>query len=275
MFGRISLRSLLLVVLVVSLGAPVRAATLYGVGTWDIQETSNLYTIDPATGSASLIGPTGVEALGGIALAFDGTLYAYNLQNLYTLNRSDGSATLVGPLGLRAPEGGLIFQPGTGTLYGVNASISTADELLTIDPTTGAATVVGDLGPEGRDPSGLAFHSDGRLFSVAFKNNMRADDQLITIDPDTAAVTPIGLLGTSVLAPTVGGLAFGPGDSLYFSDHFSLYSVDVDTGAATLIGAHGTGTPMAGLAFIPEPASATLLLAGLLALAARRQSRRR
>ncbi|MHC4113011.1 MAG: DUF7901 domain-containing protein, partial [Planctomycetota bacterium] len=61
-----------------------------------------LYTINQATGAATLVGSTGVIAtgsVGGLTFAPDGTLYAAINDSLYTLNPGTGAATLVGPIG--------------------------------------------------------------------------------------------------------------------------------------------------------------------------------
>src|ERR1700686_4476231 len=70
---------------------------------------------------------------------------------LYTVDPSTAVATLVGPILIGAnPVGitGLAFNPLTGVLYGATSNDGPNPEaaLITIDPTTGAATLVGDIG---------------------------------------------------------------------------------------------------------------------------------
>ena len=74
------------------------AGVLYGVS----QGFSSLYTINQATGAATLVGPTGVAGgvLSGLAFRDDGLLFAANLNgNLYIINPLTGAATLIGATG--------------------------------------------------------------------------------------------------------------------------------------------------------------------------------
>jgi PEP-CTERM motif len=110
-----------------------------------------LYTINKTTGAATLVGNTG-DFFGAIAFAPNGTLYmtAADLDfmtgnviniSLKTLNPANASVLTVvpmidhmGALGIR-PEDGVIFG-GTGD----------AAQLFTINPTTGAETLIGSTG---------------------------------------------------------------------------------------------------------------------------------
>jgi hypothetical protein len=128
--------------------------TLFGVTTPDGPNggPGDLYTINPATGAATLVGNTGFF-FNSIAFAPNGTLYlaAANLdfskmppididQSLNTLNPTNAAilssvSTLdfFGALGVRSD--GTIFG-GTGDGAG----------LFTINPTTGAETLIGSTG---------------------------------------------------------------------------------------------------------------------------------
>jgi len=236
----------------------VNAGIMFGTAPFVQGTNSNLYRINEQTGAASLIGTSGFAEIGGIAFNSAGVLYGYSPGSLYTIDTTTGTATRVGLLGVNAPEGGLAFQPGTGTLFAVSSTLS--DTLLTINPSTGVASTVGPLGSAGRDTSGLAFSPAGVLYGVAFRDGNA--DQLITIDTTSGAASPIGLLGTNVTTPTVGGLEFDPDSGiLYFSDNTNLYTVNTATGLATLVGPHGV-TGMAGLAAtVPEPSTSCLLCA--------------
>jgi hypothetical protein len=142
---------------------------------------SNLYSINPATGATTLVGPTGLDdcttpasscgpasnlMLGGL----DGNIYATDFQNsLYSVNPLSGAATLIGPTGIPAipfipgslnPDGTLnfydqaifgaggklyatfdawVFDPGSFSVV----NIAVAPALYKIDPSIGLATLVG------------------------------------------------------------------------------------------------------------------------------------
>jgi len=70
-------------------------------------------------------------------------------------------------------------------LFGVDG---TTDQLLTIDPATGAGAAVGRLGFVG--VTGISFDPNGNLFGVD-----GTTDQLLTIDPATGAGAAVGRLG--------------------------------------------------------------------------------
>jgi hypothetical protein len=83
--------------------------------------SSNLYSINPATGVPTLVGPTGLADCGtptspcGPTSAstlgnFAGKIYATDFQNsLYTVNAVTGAATLIGPTGIPV----IPFVPGS------------------------------------------------------------------------------------------------------------------------------------------------------------------
>ena len=109
---------------------------LYVVG---FSSTQNLYSINPSTGAATLIGPTGLGYGAWRGLSTNSsTLYFADGADLYTLNTSTGAATLVGPFGGSA-EMGVLLSEG-GILYGGDDTDLRVD---TINTSTGAAT----LGP--------------------------------------------------------------------------------------------------------------------------------
>jgi hypothetical protein len=59
---------------------------------------------------------------------------------------------------------------------------------------------------------------------------------------------------------------------MYFSDHDSLYTVNLNTGLASLIGAHGVPEIAAIAVAVPEPAAAIVGAAALVMLRFRRRS---
>jgi hypothetical protein len=80
----------------------IHNGVMYGVAGGGIT-TTNFYTIDLATGTASVVGSTGI-LMGGLQFGFDGKLYAASAGtvapgNLYVIDPTTGVATLVGPTG--------------------------------------------------------------------------------------------------------------------------------------------------------------------------------
>jgi len=120
--------------------------------------SSNLYTINLATGGMSLVGSI-TNSFCVLAIAFDdtGQLFGFDiiLDSLIRIDKSNGSGTVVGSTGFDAHffGHGMDFEPVTGTMYlaSYNNTNSTT-ELRTIDLSTGSSTLVGELG--GNSPGG-------------------------------------------------------------------------------------------------------------------------
>ena len=138
---------------------------------------------------------------------------------------------------------------GAETLYAVDAQ----NRLLTVDTTTAATTVVGNLGFSltcfgGACFAGLDFNPvDGKLYV----SDSNASD-LYTVDLTTGAatfvthVTPVDGPGGAILQ----NMAFSPQGVLYGSETFHLYIIDVGTGEGHFVGTDFSGEDDA-LAFAP------------------------
>jgi hypothetical protein len=105
----------------------------------------NLYAVDPATGAATLVGPLGQPVTGltygqGTLFGLGGDDFDSLFDNLVRIDAATGAATPVGPLGLSVDDGGLDFDE-TGVLWGLRDSFEEV-QIFTIDPATGAATIV-------------------------------------------------------------------------------------------------------------------------------------
>jgi hypothetical protein len=146
------------------------------------QDGGRLFNLNTATGVATLIGPTGFPAVPGLEFGPGGALYGSadvdegEANGLIAINPATGQGTLVGRYGSAGPNviddiSGLAFHPTTGALYGSTgpAFDGTPGDLFTIDPATGAATLVGALTEAGSGAvlpvalSGLAFDPVGNL----------------------------------------------------------------------------------------------------------------
>jgi hypothetical protein len=134
-----------------------------------------------------------------------------------------------------------------GVVYatlGNNASSPGA--LITIDPATGAGTLVGPTGIVGslNDPGvpALAIRSTGEILAMDIGTGSR----LYWIDATTGAAT---LVATTALASPP-AIAYDGGDILWAVDNVGkLYTLDDQTGASVLVGA--TGAFIKGMAFDP------------------------
>jgi uncharacterized repeat protein (TIGR01451 family) len=141
---------------------------LYAVG-----DDDNFYSINPANGVATLIGPLGVGSLNVLdpAMASDGTIYAAGISNaLYTINPATGAATSVGTMTGSATSFTALAFDDQDTLYAIDIS---SDALYTIDVTTRVTTLVG--GDVGGDVRGMAF-----VPAFAFDTTQTIDGKTVT-----------------------------------------------------------------------------------------------
>lgn len=174
--------------------------------------------------------------------------------NLFTVNPATAAATLVGPIvvgALPVSITGLAVHPATGVLYGATAPASPnlPMNLVTINSTTGAATVVGPLGTRVSD---LHFNAAGTLFGW-FQN---APNELATVNIATGAATAVGPSGLAAFV-NGGGIAINAGGTAFVTVHGSAGTLDT-VNTATGVGTAGpamAGAPIAGsvnaLAFSP------------------------
>jgi|SRR5690554_1312344 len=111
-----------------------------------------------------------------------------------------------------------------------DASTGSGGNLYTINPATGAMTLIGNAGLT-VNLNGLAYdHTTGNLYAVS-------GSDLYTLNTTTGAATLVGALGSSTFI----NLACSPDGELYSVNitNDNLYKVDKITGTATLIGPIG------------------------------------
>jgi hypothetical protein len=170
-------------------------SAFYGAAYIGSSGPATLYSIDPATGAATAIGPIGFNRVSGLDFAPNRVLYGVGSDGggnavLITINTTTGAGTLVGPLGFAGTAQDIAFRP-DGVLFAYIGG-----EIETINTTTGAATVVGNTGgfPDG---NGLAFQAN-----TLYLGNDGGDLQ--TVNQGTGAVTTV--------APFTYGAGFGGSD---------------------------------------------------------------
>ena len=255
-----------------------------------LTSTNALVTFDTATPmNASM--PVTISGLIGAnetILGIDrrpanGLLYGLGSSGrLYTLNTLTGAATFASQI-----SGATL----SGTAFGVDFNpvpdrlriTSNAGQNLRIDVTTGVAAIDAALNGPTTSVAGSAYTNNfaGTASTTLYGISSATDSLYTQFPPNAGTLTLVGALGFDTVAVTgfdisgTSGLAFA---SLTNGDtaESSFYSINLATGAATLIGAFGIGgnpalaAPLLGIALnvgvIPEPGSYALLLAGLLAV---------
>lgn len=117
------------------------AGTLYGV-----DFGSELYTIDPNTARATRVGSVN-SVVNGLVIGPTGTIYASGGSQLFTIDPTSGAGRNVGATGYSS-SGDLAFAYG-GTLYMTASAGGSGDSLASVNPITGRATIVGAIGQGG------------------------------------------------------------------------------------------------------------------------------
>ena len=164
---------------------------------------------------------------------------------LYKIDHSTGVMTLVGPTNAGVSLNGMAYDPVTGNVYAVSST-----SLYTINTTTGAATLVGTLGAGITVAINLACSPApvGQLYTVDI-----VTDKFYSVDKTTGAATEIGAIGFD--ASYAQDMEYDLDlDVCYMaaynvtSGNGELRTVNVTTGATTLVGAFTNGAEICGFA---------------------------
>ena len=193
---------------------------------------------------------------------------------LFTINPATGSMTIVGETGVPNREGDLAFDPTTGNLFQLKSAVYTAggvdsSDLMLLDKSNGDPTFVGTV-RRGNDLSAMAFDGVGRLFVVDTDDEelLLVDTLTASILDTTALSGPLGDVAGMDSDPTSSALYVADGGS--DGSLGSLYTVDPATGQVSTIGPTGLTYGLSGLVFVPEPGACSILLLGTLILGRQR-----
>jgi hypothetical protein len=223
-------------------------------------ELVRFHSSTPSTirGTAPITGLHAGETLVGIDVRpANGQVYGVgSTSRLYRINAITGAAIAVGqPFSttLSGTQFGIDFDPTTDRLR-----ILSDDELnLSVDADTGIATAQTPLNGFGGSIRSAAFSSnvDGAQFSTLFVIDPVAGRLGALAAPDDGTVTNIAPLGIAI---PLNGASFDIStyDDAGFAaldpdNDASLYTIDLLSGQARLIGSIGTGATITGLATMP------------------------
>lgn len=211
--------------------------------------------INPLTREAFVLEPMGTPGWG----------------NLYRCDLTSGACALVGSSGIQGlnalavgPDG-TIYTRGFSTRY-----------IWTLDPDSGAPALLVDTGLGGG--SDLVVSPDGTALYATANVGTGIGSGLLRVDLGTLAVEVVGSFGLT--EPGLGGLGFDENGDLFGFRGYNgstlaeVYEIDLDHGAATLVGgiagAEDLGLLGAATVVVPEPNTLTVLLLGAAALVRRR-----
>ena len=215
--------------------APAAAAS-QGILAYAQLSDDSLGRLDLGTGAFTQFGSAGVQLVGLGEVA--GTLYADTTASgtLYTVNRANGTLTAVGSANI----GFQVFGSTTNGLFALDGGMN----LYSVDPASGAATLIGPTGLNPPDHNGLSSGSGTLYYTQQFGTSTPT---VYTLNLSTGAATLAGSM------PAV----FGPvviGGTLYAESWVpctanpsgicaqSIYSFDPATGTSALVS--DVSTPM-------------------------------
>ena len=246
----------------VSTASAAQAAIVFGV-----DENNNLVAFkssQPGTFLSS-IKITGTSAT-FLALDFrdsNGKLYGLGDDlRLYTINTNTGFATAVGgPLALTGSNFGFDFNTAIDALR----IVSNNDSNYVVNPNTGALTLtatpvafgMGDanFGANATITGNAYIHGTATQFAID-----TTTDFLVRQANNAGTLTSVGSLGVAVGPRTAFDIDFeGIG---YVWDANSFYTVNLQTGAASLVGRNDRALYGIAIAPVPEPATWAILILG-------------
>jgi hypothetical protein len=226
-------------------------------------------TMDLKTGVFTSLGNSG-QTLAGLAVA-NGSIFAtsYHVANgtLFQVNPANGQLTSIGTVtGLNYDD----FGSTTSGLYAV--SYGSTQDLYSINPSTGAATLIG--------PTGLGYGSWRGLSTNSSVLYFGDGPDLYTLNTSTGAATLVGAFGSSAemgVLLTEGGTLYGGDDTNNAVDTFNVATGGATVGpkpSASFVGAFYGLAPFpipTGTTTTPEPECLGLVGVGVIALALRRR----
>lgn len=251
-------------------GTPPASGTLLYVA--QSGATAILVNVSP-TNPSVILKSVPITGLSGTVFGIDyrpatGQLFATNSSDrLYVIDPATGVALEVGTTtllpGLSGGLFGFDFNPTVDRIR----VVSNSDQNLRLDPNLGSvASTDTTLAYAGGDPN---FGSDPNVVAAAYTNNFAGAtsttlfgidsvlDVLVTINPpNNGALNTVGALGVNISFGLDVGFDISSTGVAYAAlsvgtTPTALYTINLTTGAATLVGTLGTGAAIRGLTVVP------------------------
>ncbi len=215
----------------------------------------------------------------------NGVLYALgSFNNLYTINTSTGAASLVGT-GVGLPLNGSSFGFDFNPVIDRIRVVSDAGNNYVLNPDTGAGTQVTSLFYAGGDANaGMTPNVTSSAYTNSFAGTTSTQlygidtglDILVRQANSAGTLETVGFLGADIVDMAGFDISGTTGMAYAVSiengaTRSVLWSIDLDTGAATMLGEIGGGSILTSFAVVPAPGVVSLAMP--LALAGLRRRR--
>lgn len=235
-----------LVVIVFGSFLPTKAVTLFGVNAsnqlirFDSTTPNNVTVIGNITGLQS-----GESILGIDFRPATGQLYALgSTGRLYIINKANAVATLAATLSvsLNGTDFGFDFNPVPDRLR----IVSNTGQNLRVNPNDGSTIVDGALNPGSPSVTAAGYTNNfaGATSTTLYVIDTGSDRLLIQNPPNNGTLVDVGPLGVD--ATSANGFDIFAGDGIAYAaltvaGSTGLYTINLSTGAATLVGSIGDG----------------------------------
>jgi len=256
------------------LPAAAQAATIFGVD--ENNQVVSFRSTDPTAflTSKPITGTTATF----LAIDFrdsDGKLYGLGDDyGLYTINRGTGLATQVaGPLTLAGTNFGFDFN----TVVDMTRVVGNLDDNYVVNPETGVASQFTDVAFGAGDVNfgrNATVSGNGYIHGTATQYAIETStDLLVTQANNAGTLATVGSLGVAVGPRTSFDIGYdGVG---YLQDVDGFYTVNLGTGAASLVGKTPSSLFAISSSAVPEPATWAMMLLGFGAIGSVVRRRRR
>lgn len=239
---RLSIAAALLFVLSgpVAAAQTLDCAALSNSSAAEPQDYANQCATEPPAATAAAANPLAPNAPSDTGFSYNMRGVAGSAQGLYSyVLNTFATQTFRGDPG--ASFYGLDYDPSGTTLYGIQTLTATVPSFGTINPTTGAFTLIAPVTGivSGDTPSGLTIDPvTGAAFITS--GGAAGTGALYSFNLATGVATLIGPHGVGATGIMI-DIAINCDGNMYGHDigTDSLYSINRTTGAATLIGPHG------------------------------------
>jgi hypothetical protein len=263
-----------------TLGAQAGTGTL-----WDVDSSSTAIS-NPRTTLGNLVDIE--FGLSGTLYGLTSSTAASDPNSLFQINALTGTASLIGFTGLNNLfEGDLAFDATTGLLWGGYQLATPNANFFTLNTVTGAATLMFGLPVAFTDYSGIAFDGSGNLLLLNTQSGFTSLSMVNKFTGTVISTIGLTDSGNAASLTGSAGLDFDPtSNTMFVTDSGTkvLYSLDTTSGVLTFLrnGFSLLADQSAGLAVVPqvvavsEPGSLSLLglaLAGVGLMARRRRLR--